>query len=198
MRSNALLNNRRRVTISDLYLYDHVPPPQIDAFGLGFRVPCLIISPYAKEGFIDHTQAEFSSILKFVEAVHSLPPLTQRDARASNLFEAFEFSQSPRPPLILPGPYVPYQYPLTLTENASFLTKRLRCREGTCPSRHRLVCESPLSGGNLPRNPARTGETERYLQLRPVRGCLQLRSGGRSILSRRKKSRKTRPICSYT
>ncbi len=99
--------------------YDHVPPPQIDAFGLGFRVPCLIISPYAKEGFIDHTQAEFSSILKFVEAVHGLPPLTQRDAMASNLFEAFDFSQPSRPPLILPGPYVPHQYPLTLTENAS-------------------------------------------------------------------------------
>jgi phospholipase C len=99
--------------------YDHVPPPQVDAYGLGFRMPCLVISPYAKEGFIDHTQAEFSSILRFMEAVHGLPSLTQRDAMASNLFEAFDFSQSPRPPLILPGPYVPHQYPLTLTENAS-------------------------------------------------------------------------------
>jgi hypothetical protein len=99
--------------------YDHVPPPQVDAYGFGFRVPCLIISPYAKEGFIDHTQAEFASILKFIETVHGLPALTKRDAMASDLFEAFDFSQPPRAPLILPGPYVPDHYPLTVSESAT-------------------------------------------------------------------------------
>ena len=99
--------------------YDHVAPPQVDAFGFGFRVPCLIISPYAKEGFIDHTQSEFTSILKFIQTVHSLPPLTQRDAMASNMFEAFDFSQTPSPPLILPGPYVPDHYPLTWSQSAT-------------------------------------------------------------------------------
>jgi phospholipase C len=94
--------------------YDHVAPPQIDRFGFGFRVPCLIISPYAKEGLVDHTQADFTSILKFIETVHSLPPLTTRDTAASNLSEAFNFSQAPRAPLILPGPYVADRYPLTL------------------------------------------------------------------------------------
>jgi phospholipase C len=98
--------------------YDHVPPPQIDAFGLGFRVPCLIISPYAKDGFVDHTQSEFTSILKFIETVHGLSPLTHRDTMASDMLEAFDFSQSPRPPLILPGPYIPDHYPLTLGESA--------------------------------------------------------------------------------
>lgn len=98
--------------------YDHVPPPQVDAFGLGFRVPCLIISPYAKEGFIDHTQSEFTSILKFIETVHELPPLTRRDAMASNMLEAFDFSQPPIAPLILPGPYIPDHYPLTVSESA--------------------------------------------------------------------------------
>ncbi len=99
--------------------YDHVAPPQVDAFGLGFRVPCLIISPYAKEGFIDHTQSEFTSILKFIETVHGLPTLTQRDAMASDMLEAFDFSQPPNPPLILPGPYIPDHYPLTWSQSAT-------------------------------------------------------------------------------
>jgi phospholipase C len=99
--------------------YDHVAPPQVDAYGLGFRVPCLIISPYARAGFVDHTQSEFSSILKFIETVHGLPALTQRDEMASNMFEAFDFSQPPSPPLILPGPYIPDHYPLTWSESAT-------------------------------------------------------------------------------
>ncbi len=76
--------------------YDHVKPPQVDQFGYGFRVPCLVISPYARQGVIDNTQADFTSILKFIETVHSLQPLTARDASASNLLEAFDFSQTPR------------------------------------------------------------------------------------------------------
>jgi phospholipase C len=99
--------------------YDHVAPPQVDAFGLGFRVPSMVISAYAKEGFIDHTQSEFTSILKFIQTIHDLPPLTQRDAMASNMLEAFDFTQLPRSPLILPGPYMPEHYPLTMSDSAS-------------------------------------------------------------------------------
>jgi phospholipase C len=94
--------------------YDHVPPPQVDSFGFGFRVPCLIISPYAKEGLIDNTLSEHSSILKFIETVYTLPSLTSRDANASSLLEAFDFNKPPRSPLVLPGPYVPDSYPLVL------------------------------------------------------------------------------------
>jgi phospholipase C len=94
--------------------YDHVTPPQVDQYGYGFRVPCLIISPYAKQGFIDNTQGDFTSILKFVETVFSLQPLTARDASANSLMEAFDFSQAPRQSLVLPGPYLPDHYPLTL------------------------------------------------------------------------------------
>jgi phospholipase C len=82
--------------------YDHVAPPQIDKYGLGFRVPAIIISPYAKTGFIDHTQYSFESILKLIEWRFSLPPLTARDAHANNLLNAFDFSQKPRPPHIIP------------------------------------------------------------------------------------------------
>jgi len=95
--------------------FDHVPPPQVDKFGYGFRVPLLTISPYAKQGFIDHIVGDHTSILKFVETVFSLPPLTQRDALANNLMEAFDFSQAPRAPFLLPEPqYITEHYPVTV------------------------------------------------------------------------------------
>ncbi|MBZ5720789.1 MAG: hypothetical protein LAO03_10455 [Acidobacteriia bacterium] len=81
--------------------YDHVTPPNLDQFGLGPRVPLLIISPYAKTGYISHTQYEFSSFLAFVEARLGLKPLGQRDAQANNMLDSFDFSQRPRPPLVL-------------------------------------------------------------------------------------------------
>jgi len=104
--------------------YDHEAPPQVDSLGYGFRVPCIIISPYAKEAFIDSTLADHTSILRFIETVYSMPNLTNRDATASNLFEAFNFSQEPRSPLVLPGPYLPDSYPLVLknpTPNPDYL-----------------------------------------------------------------------------
>ena len=58
--------------------YDHVPPPQLDYAGLGFRVPMLVISPYAKTGYVSHTQYEFGSIVKFVEDVYGLSRLERR------------------------------------------------------------------------------------------------------------------------
>ena len=82
-------------------LYDHVPPPNLDEWGLGPRVPLLIISPYAKSGYISHTQYEFSSVLKTIEERFSLPFLTSRDQNANDLLDSFDFTQSPLPPLIL-------------------------------------------------------------------------------------------------
>jgi phospholipase C len=82
--------------------YDHVPPPQVDGFGFGIRVPLLVISPYAKEGYVDHTLGEFSSILRFIEDNWGLTQLTHRDRDAFNMTEAFDFSQRPRDPDPLP------------------------------------------------------------------------------------------------
>jgi phospholipase C len=78
--------------------YDHVPPPQVDDFGYGFRVPTLLVSPYAKQGFIDHTEYDFTSIMKFIEENWGLAPLAERDANARNILNAFDFNQPPRPP----------------------------------------------------------------------------------------------------
>ena len=81
--------------------YDHVPPPVVDNFGFGPRVPLLVISPYAISGYISHTPYEFSSLLTFAEERFGLSPLTARDAQANDLTDSFDFTQDPLPPLVL-------------------------------------------------------------------------------------------------
>jgi len=88
--------------------YDPVAPPHYDIMGLGPRAPALIISPYTRRGSnpdggaVDHTVYEFSSVLRFVEDLHGLKPLTLRDRRADPLTGAFDFSRPPDlRPLIL-------------------------------------------------------------------------------------------------
>jgi len=76
--------------------YDHVAPPQVDSYGYGFRVPCLVVSPYAKRGYVDSQTNDHTSILKFIETLFGLKTLSTRDASASNMSEAFDFSQKPR------------------------------------------------------------------------------------------------------
>jgi phospholipase C len=76
--------------------WDHVPPPPGDQFGPGTRIPALIVSPFAKRGFVDHTSYETVSILKLIETRWNLAPLGSRDAAANNLLNAFDFSQTPR------------------------------------------------------------------------------------------------------
>lgn len=82
--------------------YDHVIPPQIDDFGYGPRVPAILVSPYAKTGYIDNTELDFTSILKFIEQNWNIAPLAQRDANANNFLSALDFSQEPRLPTFLP------------------------------------------------------------------------------------------------
>ena len=82
--------------------YDHVAPPQVDGFGFGIRVPLMVISPYAREGFVTHELGEFSSVLRFVEDNWGLTQLTDRDRDATPLLSAFDFTQDPRPPEPLP------------------------------------------------------------------------------------------------
>jgi phospholipase C len=83
--------------------YDHKPPPFFDHWGgLGFRVPLLIVSPYARmtspsqPGYISHTQYEFGSVLKFIENVFNLGRLGTTDTRSNSIGDAFDFTQSPR------------------------------------------------------------------------------------------------------
>jgi phospholipase C len=82
--------------------YDHVPPPQVDGFGFGIRVPLLIVSPYARRGSVTHELGEFSSVLRFVEDNWGLTQLTERDREATPLLSAFDFDQQPLAPDPLP------------------------------------------------------------------------------------------------
>ncbi len=97
--------------------YDHVVPPKVDENGYGLRVPSLVISPYAKKGYIDHQTLSFDAYLKFIEddflGGQRLDPKTdgRPDPRPSvrenipqlgDLVNDFDFNQPPRPPMILP------------------------------------------------------------------------------------------------
>jgi phospholipase C len=78
-------------------LYDHVPPPFVDYDGLGFRVPLLVISPYAKHDYVSHVVYETGSILKFAEDVFGLGRLAASDDRANSpAGDCFDFTQQPR------------------------------------------------------------------------------------------------------
>lgn len=81
--------------------YDHVPPPKIDQYGLGIRVPGLVISPYARENYIDHNTYSFESWLRIVEERFDIHPMTARDTNARDMINAFDFTQKPRAPIIL-------------------------------------------------------------------------------------------------
>jgi phospholipase C len=96
--------------------YDHVKPPSVDGQGYGIRVPALVISPYAREGYVDHQTLSFDAYLKFIEDdfLHGLRidpradgrPDTRPDVRESaktlgNLAHDFDFDQKPRRPVIL-------------------------------------------------------------------------------------------------
>ncbi|HEY1654039.1 MAG TPA: alkaline phosphatase family protein [Candidatus Tumulicola sp.] len=76
--------------------FDHVPPPQLDYQGLGFRVPMLVVSPYAKHGYVSHTQYEFASILRFIEDNWKLDRIGSADERAASIADCFDFHQHAR------------------------------------------------------------------------------------------------------
>lgn len=73
--------------------WDHVTPPRIDRWGPGTRIPAIIVSPFAKKGFVDHTLYDTTSILKLIENRFGLQPLGDRDVKANGLEGAFEFGQ---------------------------------------------------------------------------------------------------------
>ena len=81
--------------------YDHVAPPKVDGFGYGFRVPALLVSPYARKGYVDHTQLDQTAGIKFIEQNYGLGPLAARDAAASTFTGAFDFSSPPRGPSLI-------------------------------------------------------------------------------------------------
>ena len=97
--------------------YDHVVPPTVDQNGYGLRVPGIVISPYAKQGTIDHQVLSHDAYLKFIEDIFlngfrldpqtdgrpdSRPTVRENVTILGDLLNDFDFSQQPRPPLVLP------------------------------------------------------------------------------------------------
>ncbi len=72
-------------------LWDHVAPPKVDRWGPGTRVPTIVISPFAKRGFVDHTVYDTTAILKLIETRFGLAPLGTRDAASADMTAAFDF-----------------------------------------------------------------------------------------------------------
>jgi len=89
--------------------FDSVPPPQLDRMGLSFRVPLLVVSPWARHGYVSHVQHEFGSILHFTESNFGLGSLGQTDARADDLSDCFDYSQTPPPFKPIDAPFSPPQ-----------------------------------------------------------------------------------------
>ena len=97
--------------------YDHVNPPQVDALGYGLRVASVMVSPYAKQGYIDHQTLSFDAYLKFIEddflgglrldpatdgRPDPRPDVREEQSILGNLLSEFDFTQTPRPPMLLP------------------------------------------------------------------------------------------------
>ncbi|HEY7282902.1 MAG TPA: alkaline phosphatase family protein [Actinomycetota bacterium] len=98
--------------------YDHVvPPPAVDGLGYGIRVPAFMVSPYAKQGMVDHQTLSFEAYLRLIEDVFlhgrrldprtdgrwdPRPSVRENDPVLGDLSRELDLSQSPRPPLILP------------------------------------------------------------------------------------------------
>jgi phospholipase C len=97
--------------------YDNMRPPHVDANGYGLRVPALVVSPYAKRGYIDHQTLSFDAYAKFIEddflraerinpktdgRPDPRPDVREKAHKLGNLFNDFNFNQSPRPPVLLP------------------------------------------------------------------------------------------------
>ncbi|HKW07461.1 MAG TPA: alkaline phosphatase family protein [Candidatus Dormibacteraeota bacterium] len=104
--------------------YDHVVPPSVDAAGYGLRVPGMVISPFARQGYVDHQALSHDAYAKFIEDVFlggqrlnpssdgrpdSRPDVREAAPQLGDLAADFDFTQRPRPPMMLdphpaPGP----------------------------------------------------------------------------------------------
>jgi len=160
--------------------YDHVVPPMIDKTGYGFRVPALVISSYARPGYIDHQQLSHDAYLKFIEddflggqrlnpatdgRPDSRPGVREEAPGLGDLANDFNFNQSPRPPLLLstdpePGPASKppgSNAPILETGVVSFLTRisatlnaSVNPNEGTVSDCHFEYGTSASYGSSVP------------------------------------------------
>ena len=141
--------------------YDHVVPPAVDQNGYGLRVPGLVISPYARRGYIDHQTLSSDAYLKFIEddflggsrinpstdgRPDRRPDVREEEPILGNLVQDFNFSQAPRPPLLLPT-----NPPTDSRTIPAYFIGRAACRGCT-----KVLSGQPNAGGPQEPQPART------------------------------------------
>jgi len=83
--------------------YDHVPPVSLGGATSGFRVPCTVVSPYARPGHVSHAVHDHASVLALIEHTFGLAPLGSRDASASPLADCFDFAHPDLSPVAFPA-----------------------------------------------------------------------------------------------
>jgi phospholipase C len=84
--------------------YDHVAPKIQNSYEYGFRVPLIVVSPYAKRAYVSHVTHDFGSLLKFIETNFKLPSLGFADAPADDLSDCFDFTQTASPFQLVAAP----------------------------------------------------------------------------------------------
>jgi phospholipase C len=166
--------------------YDHVAPPTVDANGYGLRVPGLVISPYAKRGFVDHSVYSYDAYLKFIEndflggerlnpgtdgRPDPRPDVREDVPQLSDLTTDFDFTRPPRPPLILSErPHSDLVAPVAGAGAGRVKQSRHRFVPRALPHHgpvlRRLVLRGPLLQA-----------AAQYLGMTPVELRLELRSG---------------------
>ncbi len=104
---NALMkspywNNTALIIAWDDYggFYDHVPPPRVDTYGYGPRVPAILISRYLDAGKVDHSEYDFTSVLRFIEDHLNIAPLAARDGQSPDIGKSFDLTKSAAPFII--------------------------------------------------------------------------------------------------
>jgi phospholipase C len=102
--------------------YDHVAPSIYNSYEYGFRVPLIVVSPYAKQGYVSHVTHDFGSILHYIEDNFGLPSLGYADARADALADCFDFTH-------MPSPYAP----VTAKYDAAYFIERAKTVPPTDP-----------------------------------------------------------------
>jgi len=118
--------------------YDHVPPPQLlqinhgfdrPLHGYGERVPLLVISPYARENYVSETLLNHMSLLRFIDYNWNLTRLNENVARSNNMLDFFNFTQTPRTPIVLnnQGPYSAQSYPIPLQSSTQSPIEQAAC-----------------------------------------------------------------------
>ena len=147
--------------------YDHVVPPTVDQNGYGLRVPGIVISPYAKHGYVDHQTLSFDAYDKFIEddflngqrldpatdgRPDPRPDVRENEAILGNLITDFDFNQTPRAPVVLP---VHPATTLTGTPDPSHLPPPPKLLTTTGDSRSRLRRRAGGAAGRRPAAPPR-------------------------------------------